>query len=126
MSGSDGDGDAESPPAVETVVMIAGVVMTLVLFGYVGVHAVAGPENVPPSAGVENVNRTADGVRVGVLFDAGGDAGLESATVAVDCGNSTETVEFRNVPANDRQRATVVCPPNASDPTARVVSYIEA
>jgi hypothetical protein len=119
----EGDG---SPPVVETVVMVAGVAVTLVLFGYVGAHAVTGPENVPPSATVESANRTPDGVRVGVLFDAGGDAGLESATLSVDCGNSTETIQFRNVPANDRQRATVICPPGTNGPTARVVTYVEA
>ena len=60
---------------------------------------------------------------VHVLFEASGDRGLASATVEVDCERPPPDLTFENVPADGRERGTLVCPAGTTDPNASVSSW---
>ncbi|MFC4356965.1 hypothetical protein ACFO0N_03265 [Halobium salinum] len=116
----DGPGAA---PTVETVVLVVGVAVTLLLFGYVGAHALATPDGANPTASVVSTDASADGVRTTVALSNPGDIGLSSVTVDVDCGETTRQLQFRHVPADGTRQGTVACPAG-SDPSVSVSSWI--
>lgn len=115
-------GDDE-PSAAEWVVVIASVLLTVSLFGFVAVHAVATPGQAPPEVTVVET-QTADDERrlVEVEVVNPGSRGLESVTVSVDC--SEEPISFQHVPADAHLTGTVVCPAGSDTPTASVENWV--
>ncbi|WP_415383485.1 hypothetical protein [Halosimplex sp. TS25] len=128
----DVDGTSGEPPdeaavsAAERAVMVVALAVTVGLFAFALWQALAASAAVDPSANVTSVQgATENATYYGVTLRNEGDAGLVSATVAVDCPRPSRQVTFENVPANAHRNATVRCP-NGTTPTADVVSWIPA
>lgn len=117
---------AHSVLAVERTVLVASVVVTVLLLGFLAYSAATTPETAPPSVEVVGAAPTGNGtdhVRVAVTNHGG--TGLEVVTVAVDCGDVATEMGFRNVPATDTATGIVVCPSGA-DRTVAVRSWTVA
>lgn len=100
--------------AVERTVLVTSVVVTVLLLGFLAYSAATTPETAPPSVGVVGTTPTGNGtVDVRVALTNHGGTGLETATVAVECGDVSTEMEFVEVPASNTATAVVVCPADA-------------
>lgn len=112
----------------ELVIVAVAVAFTVALFSFAAWHALAGATDARPTATVTGVAAaTGNATYYDVSIRNPGDAGVASATVAVECPDPARTVTFENVPANVYRNATVRCPPGggaSADATATVVSWI--
>lgn len=115
----------DEPSAAEWAVMAVSVAVTLLLFGFVAWHAATTPADAIPEATVTGTQPAEDGrVIVAVEVYNPGNTGLKSVTVSADCANGSIT--FEHVPTDDRRSGTLVCPAGTEDPSAAVLSWIEA
>lgn len=119
-------GRGQGQSTVERAVAAASVVLTLALLGFVAWQAWTVPAAENPNARVVDTTTLPNGTHeVTVELANDQDVGVTSATVEVSCGSPPPAVTFSHVPAGGRATAHVVCPPNASDPTASVVTWQE-
>lgn len=127
----EGDDDVATSDRLERVVVAVSVGFTALLLAFTLWQAAMSPDEVVPTASIEAVEPTPSSderperLRVTVRIDNRGGAGLETATVAVDCGTAERTLQFSYVPGNGHKTATVVCP-TGTTPTATVESWTEA
>lgn len=126
-SGGQGRQDhSQGQSTAERAVAVLSVVVTLALLGFVAWQAWTVPPAENPTARVLDTRTLPDGsVEVTVEFVNDQDVGVTSATVEVDCDSPPPQVTFSNVPAGGRSTARVMCPPNATDPNASVVTWQE-
>ena len=97
--------------AVEKTVLVASVVITLLLLGFLAYSAVTTPETAPPTVEVVGATATGNGTdRVRIALTNHGGTGLETATVSVECGDVSTEMAFENVPATNTATGIVVCP----------------
>jgi hypothetical protein len=108
---------------VETAVLVIGVVATLILFGYVGLHALQTPDGANPQGRVVGTTESSAELLTTVELSNPGDIGLASVTLEVTCGEQTRELQFRHVPADGTRRGTVRCPAG-TDPSVTVDSWI--
>jgi uncharacterized protein (TIGR02588 family) len=117
-------GGDDDPSAAEWAVMVVSVAVTLLLFGYVAWHAATAPPGATPEAAVAEAETIEDGrLAVTVEVHNPGRTGLDRVTVSVDC--TDESLQFDHLPTDDRRRGTLVCPANATEPSATVENWIE-
>ena len=97
--------------AVEKTVLVVSVVLTVLLLGFLAYSAATTPETAPPTVEVVGATGTGNGTdRVRVALTNHGGTGLETATVAVECGDVSTEMAFENVPATNTATGIVVCP----------------
>jgi hypothetical protein len=125
------DGDArEASDRLERVVAVASIASTVLLLSFIIWQEATTGAGVIPTATVESVESPPHGdggaerLRVTVRLENQGASGIESATVAVGCGDARRTVQFTHVPGDGHETATVTCPVGTT-PTAAVESWTE-
>lgn len=103
--------------------MIASVILTLSLFGYVAVHAITTPGDAPPEVSVVDQQPLSDDrTLLKVQVSNPGSTGFESVTVSASC--SDESLRFQHMPTDARQTGIVVCPASTDDPSVSVQTWI--
>lgn len=121
---NDGKNEQQEPSTAEKVVTAISVAFTVLVFSYAVWHAVEPPDGTHPEVEVVGTERADNGsVLVHVLFKGSGDRGLASATVETDCTQPPPELTFEHVPADGRERGTLVCPPGTTDPSVSVSSW---
>ena len=132
---TDGEGESdenhrESSDRLERVVAVASIAFTVLLLSFIVWQGATTGAGATPTATVEAVESPPYGdggperLRVTVRLENRGGSGIESVTVAVECGETPRRVQFTNVPGGGHKTATVLCPVG-SVPTAAVESWTE-
>lgn len=121
----------EASDRLERVVAVVSITVTVLLLSFVVWQGATTQPGAAPVATVERVESPpfADGgperLRVTVRLENRGGTGIESATVAVECGDARRTVRFTHVPGDGHETARVTCPVGTA-PTTAVESWTES
>jgi hypothetical protein len=126
---SDGN-DQGASERLERVVAVGSIAFTVLLLSYIIWQGATTGAGAISTVTVERVESPPhgdggpEGLRVTVRLENQGGRGVESATVAVECGDARRTVQFTHVPGDGHETATVTCPVGTT-PTAAVESWTE-
>lgn len=118
------NGEPQSVPLAEKVVMGASVAFTVSLFAFAVWNAIVGASTAAPTVEVTDTETVEDGVRYTVAVRNTGDVGFVSVTVSAGCTEPPTDVVVEDVPGGGRSVATVVCPPGTTDPDLSVSSWV--
>jgi hypothetical protein len=121
---NDQENEPQGLSTAEKVITAISVAFTVLVFSYVAWHAVKPPDGTHPEVEVVGTEQADDGsVLVHVVFEGFGDRGLASATVEADCEQPPPKLTLEHIPADGRERGTLVCPPGTTDPSVSVSSW---
>jgi hypothetical protein len=124
------ENDREASERLERVVAVVSIAFTVLLLSFVLWQGATTGSGAIPTATVERVESPPHGdggperLRVTVRLENQGEGGIESATVAVECGDARRTVQVTHVPGDGHKTATVTCPVGTT-PTAAVESWTD-
>lgn len=119
--------DQQEASTAQKVITAISIVFTLLVFGYVAWQTVTPAPGTHPQAEVLSTERLTDGsVAVEVRISNPSNVGLLSATVEVECAESSRSISFSDVPAVGQQTGVVACPSEVTNPEASVANWIPA
>lgn len=128
--GESDEDDTDTSERLEQAVAVVSIAFAVLLLSFVLWQGATTQAEATPTATVESIESPPFGdggpeqTRVAVRLENRGGSGIESATVAVQCGDAGRAIQFTHVPGGGHKTAMVVCPVGTT-PTAAVESWTQ-